>query len=407
MTFDIALTGLNAASVELEVISNNIANNSTTGFKRSRTEFSDVYASSQQAANNPATGKGVRVSAVRQNFEQGDTVFTTRNLDLTIEGQGLFRLNSEGTISYTRAGNFSLDREGFIVSSSGAKLTGFSTNDDDEIQSLQSPIQIDYSDVQPNPTTSIELGMNLHINDEVLPPFDVNDASTFNFSTSTTIFDSSGTAQIATVYLHKDTPNSWSSFVYVGGNEVSQPGGDQLDFDTSGILQSINGTPGGTFTTNTFSPNPGVAPMTLDFDVSGTTQFDSPFGVNRVSQDGFTAGQLEDFDIDPDGIIFGRYTNGQAKIMGQVTLTGFANMNGLKQIGDTQWAETFASGDPITGVPNSASLGALQSGALEGSNVDITKELVAMISSQRSFQANAQVISTGDTLTQTIINIRR
>ena len=147
--------------------------------------------------------------------------------------------------------------------------------------------------------------------------------------------------------------------------------------------------------------------MTLDFDVSGTTQFDSPFGVNRVSQDGFTAGQLEDFDIDPDGIIFGRYTNGQAKIMGQVTLTGFANMNGLKQIGDTQWAETFASGDPITGVPNSASLGALQSGALEGSNVDITKELVAMISSQRSFQANAQVISTGDTLTQTIINIRR
>ena len=147
--------------------------------------------------------------------------------------------------------------------------------------------------------------------------------------------------------------------------------------------------------------------MTLQFDVAGTTQFDSPFGVNRVVQDGFTAGQLEDFDIDPDGVIFGRYTNGQAKIMGQVTLTGFANMNGLKQIGDTQWAETFASGDPITGVPNSASLGSLQSGALEGSNVDITKELVAMISSQRSFQANAQVISTGDTLTQTIINIRR
>ena len=147
--------------------------------------------------------------------------------------------------------------------------------------------------------------------------------------------------------------------------------------------------------------------MALTIDVGDITQFDNAFGVNRIVQNGFSAGRLEDFDIDPDGIIFGRFTNGQAKQMGQITLSAFPISSGLRQVGDTSWNETFASCAPATGAPGTASLGNLQAGSLEGSNVDITQELVSMISAQRSFQANAQVISTGDTLTQTVINIRR
>lgn len=407
MTFDIALTGINAASTELDVISNNIANNSTTGFKRSRAEFADVYSSSTFSSSSNATGQGVSVSDVRQEFSQGDTTFTSSALDLSIQGQGMFRLSDGGTPIYTRAGNFSLDREGFIVSATGHNLTGYGVNANQEIETVPTDLRIDYSDLAPVPTTSVALSMNLDTNSEVLAPFDVTDPSTFNFSTSSTTYDSLGASQLATIYVHKDTPNSWTSYVYVDGAEVSQPGGDELTFDVGGKLTAVNGDPEGQFDTNMFTPASGASPMSVQIDLSDLTQFDSPFGVNRIVQDGSAAGRLEDFDIDASGIIFGRFSNGQAKTMGQVTLTGFPNFEGLKQAGDTNWTETFTSGEPVTGSPGSASLGTLQAGALEGSNVDITQELVAMIGAQRSFQANAQVISTGDSLTQTVINIRR
>ena len=407
MTFDIALTGINAASTQLDTISNNIANNATTGFKRSRSEFADVYAVSTFGATNPAVGQGVRISGIRQEFQQGDTTFTNNNLDISIEGQGMFRLQDNGNPIYTRAGNFGLDREGYIVNSSGHRLTGYRTNDDDQIEPIIDDLRVDYSDLQPQPTTAVELAMNLDIKDDVLPPFDVTDASTFNFSTSTTVYDSLGASQLTNVYFHKDAPNTWSAYTYVDGAEVSQIGGDELSFDSSGILQAVNGTAGGSFTTNSFTPASNAAPMALTFDMSAVTHFDNGFAVNRIVQDGYAAGRLEDFDVDPSGTIFGRFSNGQAKTMGQVTLTSFPNMQGLRQIGDTSWTETFASGEPATGEPGTASLGQLQAGSLEGSNVDITQELVSMIGAQRSFQANAQVISTGDTLTQTVINIRR
>lgn len=407
MTFDIALTGINAASTELEAISNNIANNATSGFKKSRAEFADVYALSTFGASNPSVGQGVRVSGIRQEFAQGDMQFTDRNLDLAVEGLGMFALDDGGTAIYTRSGNFGTDREGYIVDSRGSKLTGYSTNADGEIQPIIEALQVDYSDLEPNPTSTIELAMNLDIKAAVLPAFDVTDPGTFNFSTSTTVYDSLGSSQTASVYFRKDAPNTWSTFTYVDDIEVSQPGGDEITFGADGSLESVNGVAGGQFTTTTFTPLSAGEPMSLTFDVNDITQFDNAFGVNQVVQDGFAAGRLEDFDIDSSGIIFGRFSNGQAKMMGQITLTNFPNVGGLRQIGATSWTETFASGEPATGEPGSASLGKLQSGALEGSNVDITKELVAMIGAQRSFQANAQVISTGDTLTQTVINIRR
>ena len=192
-----------------------------------------------------------------------------------------------------------------------------------------------------------------------------------------------------------------------GGNEVSQPGGDDITFNPDGSLNQVNGGAGTTITTTNFSPAIGVTPMTLTFDVGAISQFNNPFGVNQIVQDGYSSGRLNDVDIDASGVIFGRYSNGQSKALGQIVLTNFPNPQGLRQVGNTSWAETFGSGVAATGVPGSASLGMVQSGSLEESNVDITAELVAMISAQRSFQANAQVISTADTLTQTVINMRR
>lgn len=399
---DIAMTGIDAASAELASISNNIANNQTTGFKRSDVEFADVYAASAQQP-----GSGVRVSQLRQDFTQGDINFTNNNLDLSIEGQGFFRLSDEGRNVYSREGALGLDSEGYIVSGSGYRLLGNTVDENGEILPIDGELRMNYSDLQPKETDSVNLSMNFDATAEVLPPFDIDDPATYNHITSATVYDSLGTAQVASLYIRKDAPNSWSSYLYVDDVEVSQPGGDELGFDESGQLVTVNGTTDTNFGSTTYTPPSGAAPMELNFNVGEITQYDSPFGTNSIDQDGYTAGRLEDFDIDAEGIIFGRYSNGEARRMGQVTLANFTNPQGLVNNGGNTWSESLASGQPAVGDPGSASLGRVRSGTLEGSNVDITDELVQMISAQRTFQANAQVISTGDTITQTIINIRR
>ena len=335
--------------------------------------------------------------------------FTERNLDMAVEGLGLFKLNDNGTEVYTRSGNFGTDREGFIVDANGNTLMGYAANDNGEIQPIETELRIDYTDLQPSPTTAIEVAANLDIKAPILPPFDVDDPGTFNFSTSTTVYDSLGSSQVANTFFRKDAANAWSAFTYVDDIPISSDPliGDQLTFSADGELLDVNGNTDGIFESITFTPPTEALPMQISFDISEISQFDNAFGINSINQDGFAAGRLEDFDIDSSGVIFGRFSNGQANKMGQITLTNFANPEGLKQKGATSWIETFGSGEPATGEPGSASLGTLLAGALEGSNVDITQELVSMIGAQRSFQANAQVISTGDTLTQTVINIRR
>ncbi len=407
MTTEIALTGLNAASAQLDVISNNIANNATTGFKRSRAEFADIFAQSTLGYSEVSIGQGVSTTAIKQDFTQGDLSFTNNNLDIAISGEGMFRVTDGNTPYYTRSGTFGLDPDGYIVNNQGGRLTGYPADENNEILPLTNDLKLDFSELSPRPTTGMELTLNLDATAEVLPAFDITDPSTINYSTSVSVYDSLGTPQVASIYFHKDTPNSWSAFTYIDDVEVSQPGGDEITFTDDGEIDTVNGAPGSEITTSAFNPSSGGAPMSVDIDFGNTTQFDNPFGVNKISQDGYAAGRLDNFDIDADGVIFGRFTNSQAKIMGQITLTKFANTQGLQQIGDSSWAESYSSGEPITGIPGGGTLGTLQSGAIESSNVDITQELVSMIGAQRSFQANAQVISTGDTLTQTVINIKR
>jgi flagellar hook protein FlgE len=406
MTLLTALSGINAASKELESIAHNISNNATTGFKRSRVEFADLYSSSG-GSSKTQTGQGVDVTNVRQEFTQGSVQTTSRNLDLAVEGQGMFRLEGNGAAVYTRAGNFGLDEDGYIVNSDDQFLTGFGVNNNNEIQPVIAKIQISTNDLPPKATEEIELTMNFDTKSEVLPPFDITDQETYNYSTAVAVYDSVGASQLTNMYFRKDAPNSWTVFSVVNGSEINQAGGDSINFDSSGQLTTVNGLAATEFTSNIFNPASGAEPMQLNFKIPDITQYDNAFGITKIAQDGFSAGRLEDFDIDASGIVFGSFSNGESKRMGQVSLTNFANVGGLRQVGSTSWAETQESGSPATGSPGSASLGSLKSGALEGSNVDLTQELVAMIGAQRSFQANAQVVSTSDTITQTVINMRR
>ncbi len=242
--------------------------------------------------------------------------------------------------------------------------------------------------------------------------FDITDATTYNNSTSMTIYDSLGSGHLSTFYYRKTgIPNQWESYTYIDGKQVpgvQANGSNLLEFNTDGSLARINGavTPPSTINVASFVPNGGASTMSFDMDYTGSSQYGGGFDVNNLSQDGYTTGRLSGVNIDTTGVVQARFSNGQTRNLAQVALANFNNEQGLSQLGDNAWAESFASGTPIVGAPGSSSLGMIESGALEGANVDLTEELVTMITAQRNFQANAQVISTADTVTQSIINLR-
>ncbi|MGF1613476.1 MAG: flagellar hook protein FlgE [Gammaproteobacteria bacterium] len=405
MAFRIAVSGLRGAAADLDVTGNNVANSNTTGFKTSRAQFSDIYPVSDFGTVNHAVGQGVKVAAVTQQFSQGNVSFTENNLDLAINGQGFFVLEKPaGDRVYSRAGAFEVDRENFIVNSSGQRLIGFQSNNGNVTGAL-GPIRLAQSNIEPRATTAIDIGLNLDAGVSVaaVEPFDPERADSYHFSTSTTVYDSLGKEHLASLYLVKSdtTAGQWQVHLRVDDRDANPDTGPlQLQFNESGRLIS------GAQHTSNFDPENGAAMMTLGFDFSSSTQFGSEFGVNSLQQDGYTTGRLSGLDIDGDGIVTARYTNGQFLAQGQVALANFSNAQGLQPLGDTSWAQTYRSGAPLVGEPGSASLGLVQSGALEDSNVDLAEQLVNMIVAQRNFQANAQMIRAEDEITQTIINIR-
>ncbi len=401
MPFRTALSGLNASSAELRVIGNNVSNASTTGFKQSRAEFADIFATSNLGVTANAIGTGVRVSSVSQQFTQGNIGFTDNNLDLAISGQGFFVMNDNGINNYTRSGAMGVDRNGYVVNNQQQQLTIFQADSSGNITGATGPLQLDRSDIAPAATSSIDVQANLDAS-AVAPTaaFSTADASSYNNSTSLTVFDSLGSPHLNTMYFRKAADNEWDVFQFVDGVQVNAAAGDRITFDNTGSI--IAGSP----TSMTFTPSGGSAAMTVGVDFNSTSQYGSPFSVNSLTQDGFATGRLSGVDISDTGIITSRFTNGQSRTLGQVAIATFNNTQGLRQLGDTSWAETFDSGAPLVGAPGNGSAGLIESGALEGSNVDLTAELVGMITAQRNFQANAQVITTADTITQTIINIR-
>jgi flagellar hook protein FlgE len=405
MPFRLALSGLNAASTDLTVTANNVANVATTGFKASRAEFADLYAATQLGVSATNIGNGVRVSNVTQQFGQGNIDFTDNSLDLAISGNGFFVLSDGGALTYTRAGAFQVDNQGYVVNAKGQRLQvyaplangGFNTGG-------LSDLNITTSISAPQATSYVGLLLNLPASAQAVttPTFDPADQTSYTNTTSLTIYDSLGAAHTASLYFIKGAnDNEWSTRLYVDGNPVG--GAYPLNYDSSGNLVTP---PTGQITFPPYTPATGAADLNLTFDFRDTTQFGHTFTVSATRPNGYTTGRLIGIDIDTSGVVQARFTNGESEALGKIALANFANPQGLQQLGDTAWAETFASGQALPGEAGASGFGVIQAGALEASNVDITEQLVNMITAQRNFQANAQMISTADSITQTIINIR-
>jgi len=427
MTFSTAISGINAATADLGVISNNIANASTTGFKASRAEFADVYATSLLGAGTNAIGKGVSLAGVKQEFGQGNITFTENSLDLAINGNGFFQLSTDGALEYTRSGAFQIDSEGFIVSNTGSRLQGYQVSSLGNVTGEVGDIQVDTSLIDPNATGEVELTSNLDSRDvaPALPfggPFDAfanpptaPDPENFNATTSTTVFDSLGNPHVLSLYYVKTpNPGEWDVYSLIDGVSQAPAGGAvgdpvTLQFTSNGQFDAASATQidiAGYAPLDASGLANGASPQDFTIDLQQTTQFGAEFAVSSVAQDGFSAGQLRGLEIDETGVAFARYTNGESRALGQVALASFNNLNGLQPVGDTNWVETFASGSPNVSEPGTSGLGVIQSAALEDSNVELTAELVGLIEAQRNFQANAQVIQSNDAITQTIINLR-
>lgn len=404
MAFNQAISGLKAAENELNVIGNNVSNSATTGFKKSRVEFQDVFAVSSVGGSGTNIGRGVDTARVAQQFEQGNVSFTDNALDLAVSGQGFFMTNVDGERQYTRDGAFSLDKDGFIVNSKGHQLLAFGADTVGNINGALGPMQLSQANNPPKASTLVAFGANFDANAQLpaTPVFNPLDSTSYNETTALNIFDSQGGSHLQQMYFVRDAAaNTWQMHTYVDGTFVGGP--SPITFDGAGVLATPAN---GQVALPTFTPSGGVNPMTITTNVIGSTMFGAPFGVNKLTQDGFTTGRLAGIDIDTEGVILARFTNGQSAVQGQVGLANFPNPQGLRPAGGNAWQESFSAGVVLQGKPGTASLGLIQGGALEESNVDLSSELVALIIAQRNFQANTEVIKTADAVTQSVINIR-
>ena len=632
MAFNTGLSGLRASSVDLDVTGNNIANASTVGFKSSQAQFGDLYASGFLSAGTNPIGDGVRVQDVKQNFGQGNISFTDNGLDLAINGDGFFVLNNGGEVRYSRAGQFGIDKDGFVTNNQNMRVQGFVADDDGNLSGIRGDLQVETDNLAPRRTTNLRSDLNLDSRETVLErrvadmgdytapagatgfpsetfeityadgsvvsvpvnaagstdfsaadvvdvlngqdglsasatttyegmseadlnaaiaagnfsfdlevggvtvPVDttgVTDAAslvsainnaqaptisasitggnlrlidnrgnnvtagftsdgpnqapettvgtvrpqadreitdiasttgatnltdswnarnieitnqfnpldqrTYNHATSTTVYDSLGNShEMTQFYVKQPAPGNgvgvseWSVYLQIDGEFVAgtEQNPYQARFDQDGELQSVNGDPNGEILISDWTPKdadgtpngadgpPGPGenittpipepPTTSAFvlDLGNTTQYGSNFGVDDQRQNGYATGRLSGLDVSDQGVLFARYTNGQSQSLGQVALASFNNTNGLSPVGETSWVETFESGQPIVGAPDTGTLGSIKASSIEESNVDLSAELVNLIIAQRNYQANAKTIETSDAVTQTVINLR-
>jgi len=425
MGFEQALSGLTAASQNLDNIGNNIANASTVGFKDATAQFSDVYATSLWGASATQIGIGTQVAAIAAQFTQGNITTTGNPLDVAINGTGFFRETNNGVVSYSRDGQFSLNSTGQIVNNSGNLLTGYPADPTTgQISSAPpQPLSLSTQPIPPTATTTANLSLNL--DSTATPPttttFDPTVSTSYNSSTSMTVYDSLGISHTMSMYFVNTAPNTWSVYATIDNNLTNGTGGGPpavptpvgtLSFGTNGTMTTDITKPLGVITAPATTP---AVPLTngasalainVTFPAASTTQYGVPFSVSANTQNGYATGQLAGFSIDNNGVISGRYTNGLTRAQGQIALANFTNTQGLIATGGNQYLESSASGPPVVGTPGSGSLGAVQSGALESSTVDLTTELVNMITAQRVYQANAETVKTEDQVQQTLMNLR-
>ncbi|ABM00521.1 flagellar hook protein FlgE [Shewanella amazonensis] len=453
MSFNIALSGIAAAQKDLNTTANNIANVNTTGFKESRAEFADVYAASIFSNSKTQVGGGVTTTQVAQQFHQGSLQFTSNALDLAISGGGFFVTSADPSArdySFTRAGAFKVDSNNYLVDSAGNFLQTFPVDKFGNSTSVSltttRPVQIPDTAGSPVMTENVGVQMNLNAGEKTKDPaaFDPDDPTTFNNSTSSTIYDSLGEPHILTTYFVRPNDgaytgeNNWVAYYALDGQPVNLGGGAgtyQTDTDGDGVpdtpatAQTTGGWTGSVLTFNSTGTYTGTNPaiitteplgiggagilgpgadgsQTLTINFANPTQYASAFEVTELTQDGTTVGRLTNVEVGEDGLIKAAYSNGSTVPLGRVALVRFANEQGLTQVGNTSWKESLASGTALAGEANSGTFGAIRSAALEQSNVDLTTELVDLISAQRNFQANSRTLEVNNTLQQTILQIR-
>lgn len=406
MSFQQGLSGLNAAAKNLDVIGNNVANSNTAGFKGAQASFADVFANSLAGGGGGSVGIGTALSAVLPQFGQGNINVTSSPLDIAINGTGFFRLSANGAASYTRNGQFQLDKDGFVVSTGGARLSGYPAGPGGTIvTSTPTDLQLSRSDLPPVATTQAGVVLNLDARaPTIAAAFNLTDPSTYQSATSMGVFDSLGNAHTLSLYFAKTANNSWNVYGANDGVQIGAGALGAINFTTSGAIDTATTTL--PINVSTAVTTGATSPLAFTLDLAGSTQFGSGFGVNELTQDGSTSGRLAGFSVGADGVVLGRYSNGETLAQGQIVLANFTNPQGLQPLGSNQWGETPQSGQALLGAPNTGSLGVLQSSALEDSNIDLTAELVSMITAQRVYQANAQTIKTQDSVLQTLVNLR-
>jgi flagellar hook protein FlgE len=419
MGFAQGVSGLNSSASNLDVIGNNIANSSTVGFKSGSSQFSDIYAGM-------GAGGGVQISGIQQNFTGGSIQSSTRSLDMAVaNGDGFFRLTSPaGEVAFTRNGQFNSDKNGYIVNAAGMQLSGFQVGANGSVSGgTASALRLPTAAMEPKATSEIVTQLNLDAR-AVVPaatPFDPNNSGTYNYANAATAYDSLGNTHELSSFFVKTGANTWDVYATADGLPLAAGGAfapaapaagsggsaiGSLVFNSSGVLTSpasgklnVNA-PGVAFSN-------GSAPMPYDLNINSTTQFGTQNDVKKLSQNGYTSGQLTSFAISPDGTVNGKYSNEMTLALGQVALSSFANPNGLQPKGSNVWVQTSASGQALTVKPGSGTrAGSIASGAVEASNVDLTSELVNLIIAQRTYQANAQTVKTQDQVMQTLINMR-
>ncbi|KUI98399.1 flagellar hook protein FlgE [Vibrio sp. MEBiC08052] len=431
----VSLSGLSAAQLDLNTTSNNIANANTYGFKESRAEFGDVYSNSLFTNAKTTPGKGVQVNKVAQQFHEGSSIYTNNPMDLRISGTGFFAVAKDRLVpqqnELTRNGAFHINHDNYLVTSNDEYLLGYNVNPEtgDVLSYEASPINIPAEFGKPKQTSNIDVGVNLPANGDLKDPalFDFEDPETYNRSTSSTIYDSMGQAYKMTTYYLKDQtqPNAWQVYYtmtdsagekpinIVGGDATTPTGhvGHTLKFNNDGTLASINNgqnvvsEPLGAGA-NPINLNGADINQVLSFGLDSSTQFAAPFELTKFDEDGATTGFLTKVDVNEEGSILGTYSNGENVTLGRVALVRVPNEQGLDKKGGTQWDSTNASGDKIWGESNKGSFGTINSGTLEQSNIDMTQELVDLISAQRNFQANSRALEVHNQTQQTILQIR-
>ncbi len=408
------VNGINSSGNVISVIGDNIANVNTVGFKASRAQFEDIMAGS-------GVGLGSRIAAITGEFSQGGFESTSNVTDMSVDGKGFFvvRNSDDGSLFYTRAGQFSINKEGYLVNADNYRVRGFTVDSSGALTSQIGDVEISTVPVPPNPTTALDASINLDSNSVAPAAFSVADpTATSNFSAGITVFDSLGNDHLVSIYFRKDAANSWFYYATVDGGEITGGTAGTPEIEASGVLtfNSDGSLQSQVVSTNDFDFLGATQTQLITFGfgdptgtggdgLDGVTQFGSASAITNIAQDGYASGSLKGLEVDANGVISGNYTNGTTQVISQIVMAAFNNEIGLRRVGSNNYTETLQSGPPVVGSPGSAGKGGIVSSTLEQSNVDLANELIRMVVIQRGFQANSRTISTVNDLLAQLVTL--